>query len=175
MTNTATDKYTASPIDAIADGDIGFIDDASTPNVDAGTSYTTKAFSWLQVKTYLTTNLFAKLDTAQEYTATQNFNATSLTSTAASIAWDAAANQVTKHTFTENTTLANPTKLKDGATYIITFTQHASSPKTLAFGSAYKWPGGTAPTITATNSAVDIITFVSDGTNLYGVRQPAFS
>ena len=116
-----------------------------------------------------------KLTVAQEYTKTQNFNATSLTSTSNSIAWNAEDNQVAKHTFTENTTLANPTNLKDGATYIITFTQHASSPKTLAFGSAYKFPSGTAPTVTATNSAVDILTFVCDGTNLYGVSQLNFS
>lgn len=31
-----------------------------------------------------------------------------------------------------------------------------------------KWPSGLAPTITTTNSAVDIFSFVSDGTNWYG-------
>jgi hypothetical protein len=32
-----------------------------------------------------------------------------------------------------------------------------------------KWPGGTAPTITATASRLDIYSFFSDGTNWYGV------
>ena len=165
MPNQANDQ---TAIDALADNDVTFIEDNSASNA-------TKKMTILQIANYLVTNLFAKLSSAQEWTATQNFNATSLTSTSNSIAWDASANQVAKHTFTENTTLANPTNMVDGATYIITFTQHASSPKTLAFGSAYKFPGGTAPTITATNGAVDILSFVSDGTNMYGVSQLDFS
>jgi hypothetical protein len=32
-----------------------------------------------------------------------------------------------------------------------------------------KWPGGTAPTVTATASRLDIYSFFSDGTNWYGV------
>lgn len=32
-----------------------------------------------------------------------------------------------------------------------------------------KWPGGTAPTVTATASKLDIYSFFSDGTNWYGV------
>ena len=35
--------------------------------------------------------------------------------------------------------------------------------------STVKWPGGTAPTITATASKMDIFSFFSDGTNWYGV------
>ena len=112
---------------------------------------------------------------AGEYTKTQNFNGTTLTSSSNSIAWDAESNQVVSHTATENTTIAAPTNLKDGATYIFTWKQHASAPKTLAFNAVFKFPGGTAPTVTATNNAVDILTFVCDGTNLYGVSQLNFS
>jgi hypothetical protein len=32
-----------------------------------------------------------------------------------------------------------------------------------------KWSGGTAPTLTATASRMDIFSFFSDGTNWYGV------
>jgi hypothetical protein len=32
-----------------------------------------------------------------------------------------------------------------------------------------KWPGGTAPTLTATASKMDILSFFSDGTNWYGI------
>lgn len=123
----------------------------------------------------LQSDSFAALGTSQEFTKTQNFNATSLTSSSNSIAWDAESNQVFKHTATENTTLANPTNLKDGATYIFIFTQHASLAKTLAFGSAFKWPGGTAPTVSTGASAVDVMTFISDGTNMYGVSSLDFS
>ena len=43
-----------------------------------------------------------------------------------------------------------------------------ASPKTLAWSTGYKWPGNTAPTMTSTASAVDIFTFTSDGTYMYG-------
>lgn len=109
------------------------------------------------------------------YTAQQYFPAVALTSSSNSIAWNAQTAQAAKHTATENTTLANPTNLVDGATYTFIWTQHASSPKTLAFGNAYKWAGGVVPVATPTNSAVDIYTFYSNGTNMYGVVQYAFA
>lgn len=114
-------------------------------------------------------------DTVGSYTKQQNFPAATLTSSAASIAWNLDNAQSAVHTFTENTTLANPTNMVNGGTYILRLVQHASSPKTLAFGTAYKFPGGAGFTVSATNSAVDILTFVSDGTNMYGVGQKAFA
>lgn len=81
-----------------------------------------------------------------------------LTSSSASIAVDMSDSNFT-HTFTENTTLANPTNLTAGQSGIIVFTQHASSPKTLAFGSYWDFPGGTVPTVTASNSAVDVLAY----------------
>lgn len=109
------------------------------------------------------------------WTGQQNFGAVALTSTGGHIAWNLNTAQVAKHTATENTTLDNPTNMVDGGTYIFRYTQNASSAKTLAFGSAYKWPSGNTPLVTPTLSAVDIFTFVSDGTNMYGVVQQAFS
>jgi hypothetical protein len=81
-----------------------------------------------------------------------------LTSTSASIAVNMNDSNFT-HTFTENTTLANPTNLTAGQSGVIVFTQHASSPKTLAFGSYWDFPSGTVPTVTATNSAVDVLAY----------------
>lgn len=112
----------------------------------------------------------SKLNVAQEYTATQNFNATILTD-GVTINWDASVNQVTKVTLAGNRTLANPTNMLDGATYIVRIIQDATGSRTLTFGTAYNFPGGTAPTLTTTANAVDIITFISDGTNMLGVFQ----
>jgi len=120
-------------------------------------------------------SLVQRTDTAAVLTAQQNFGAVALTSSSAHIAWNLATAQMAKHTFTENTTLDNPTNMVDGGTYTIKFTQHASSPKTLAYGNAYKWAAGSAPTISATNGAVDIFTFVSDGTYMYGTAIKAFA
>ena len=41
---------------------------------------------------------------------------------------------------------------------------------TQAWGASVKWPGGTAPTLTTTNTKTDIITFVTNngGTTWYG-------
>lgn len=100
------------------------------------------------------------LATAQTFTAAQSGSITALTSTAASIAVDAALNNHFSHTLTENTTLANPTNLVAGTSGSFFLTQHASSPKTMAFGSYYKFAGGTAPTITAVNSAEDRIDYI---------------
>lgn len=61
-------------------------------------------------------------------------------------------------------------------------TAGASITLILTQGSAYtatftsvKWPGGTAPTITATANAVDVLVFVSDGASWYGAAQQKFS
>jgi hypothetical protein len=86
---------------------------------------------------------------------------TALTSSTNSIAIDLAVNNNFSHTFTENTTLASPSNPVAGQSGIIMFTQHASSPKTLAVNSFWKFGGGTpTPLATATNSAIDALAYV---------------
>lgn len=101
----------------------------------------------------------AKTDVVQTYSKAQRGTPVSLTSTSASIAVDASLGNNFTHTFTENTTLANPTNLVAGQSGVIVFTQHASSPKTLAYGSYWKFANGTAPSVTASNSAVDVLAY----------------
>jgi len=78
-------------------------------------------------------------------------------------------------TLTGNRTIANPTNLKNGATYILIIKQDATGSRTVAWGTNYKFSDGIAPTLTTTANAVDIVTFISDGTNLYGVLNTNFS
>ncbi len=99
----------------------------------------------------------AKLATAQSFSKTQSVAPVTLTSSSASVAVDASLSNEFSHTFTENTTLANPTNLVAGTKLTFYLTQHASSPKTLAYGSYFDFQGGTAPTVTATNSARDTL------------------
>lgn len=106
----------------------------------------------------------AKTNVVQSYTKAQRGTPVALTSSSNSIATDASLGNYFTHTFTENTTLANPTNLAAGQSGVIVFTQHASSPKTLAFGSYWKFPGGTAPSVTATNSAVDVLAYYVEST-----------
>jgi len=61
-----------------------------------------------------------------------------------------------------------------GKSFILILTQ-ASSGMTTATFTSVKFPGGTAPTITATASAVDIISFVANGTSWFGSAAQAFA
>ena len=117
----------------------------------------------------------AVVNTAQEYTATHNFNATSLTITSGTIPWDLSQNQVAKLTVTTNSTMNNPTNAVDGATYLLVVTQGTGGSNTLSFGTAYKFPGGTAPSLSTGSSQVDVIAFISNGSVLYGVTSQNFS
>jgi hypothetical protein len=114
------------------------------------------------------------LATAQEYTAAKNFDATTLTD-GATINWDLDANQVTKVTLGGNRTMAAPTNMKDGGTYILRIIQDGTGTRTVTWNAVFKWSGGTAPTLSTSAGAIDIITFISDGTNMYGVEQLNFS
>jgi len=109
-----------------------------------------------------------------EWTATQNFNATDL-SDGANISWDASANQVCEVTLAGNRTLDNPTNMVDGGTYILFVKQDATGSRTLSYGANYLWPSGAAPTLSTGANAVDILYFVSDGTNMYGTFIGNFS
>lgn len=84
-----------------------------------------------------------------------------LTSSGGSIAIDLADSNFT-HTLTENTVLANPTNLTPGQSGRIKLTNHASSPKTLAFGSYWLPVGGVVQSLTASNSAVDLLVYEVD-------------
>lgn len=58
------------------------------------------------------------------------------------------------------TTIAAPTGIVSGHTEIVSFTvtQAAGGGDTVTWNAAYKWAGGTAPTMTSTASAVDVYT-----------------
>jgi len=72
-------------------------------------------------------------------------------------------------------TLTNPTNTNTGATYMWIVTQNAAGNGVLNYGTDFKFPGGTAPTITAGANAVDVITVIDAGADLLGVAQQNFS
>jgi hypothetical protein len=130
----------------------------------------------------LTTEV-AVLGTAQQYTRTHNFTATTLTF-ASPIAWDLSQAQVAVLTLTGAGTMGTPTTIVAGAVYILIVKQDATGGRTLSFpfGSTgvtgYRFAGATsnsgAPTLSTGASKIDVITFVAnthtDGTtHLYGV------
>ena len=110
----------------------------------------------------------AGLEKAQEFTKTQNFDATTLTD-GASISWDASANQVTSVTITDNRTMAAPTNMVDGGVYLLMVIQDSTGGHTLSYNGIFKFTGGTAPVVTDTADAKSILVFYSDGTNMYEI------
>ena len=97
--------------------------------------------------------------------ASYNYLTTALTSTSGSITISMAARSNFTHTMTENTTLANPTGMVAGMSGQIAITQHASSAKTLAFGSQWLSTDGTTPSISTTLNAHNIISWYAFSSN----------
>lgn len=82
------------------------------------------------------------------------------------IAVDAAESNLFTLTLGHNATLSNPTNLAAGEfTFIIT--QDGTGSRTMAFGTAYKFKNGDSKTLSTAAGAVDVITCVSNGTNLF--------
>lgn len=69
-----------------------------------------------------------------------------------------------------NRTLANPTNLVAGQSGVIVITQDGTGSRTLAYGSYFKFPGGTAPTLTTTASAVDVLAYYVESTTRITAR-----
>lgn len=86
----------------------------------------------------------------------------------ANIAWNLNNGGFATVTLAGNRTLDNPTNMKAGASYILIVKQDGTGTRTLAYGTAYLWPGNIDPVLTTAINSVDILTFVSDGTSMYG-------
>ena len=107
----------------------------------------------------------AALNLAQEYTASQNFDEQTLTD-GSSIDWNLQTQQVAIVTLGGNRTFNAPTNHAAGLVCVLTIVQDGTGSRTATFNSTFKFTGGSAPTLTATASARDILVFISDGTNL---------
>ena len=70
-------------------------------------------------------------------------------------------------TLTDNATITMPTATS-GKSFLLLLKQDGTGGRSVTW-STVKWPGGAAPTITATASKQDIYSFFADGTNWYGV------
>lgn len=98
----------------------------------------------------------AKTDTVQNWTAAQSGAVIAL-SDGANISLDLSLSNNFSVTLAGNRTLDNPTNIVAGQSGVITVTQDATGSRTLAYGTYYKFAGGTAPTLTTTASAIDTL------------------
>jgi hypothetical protein len=104
------------------------------------------------------TTTVAGLAVAQAFTKGQAGTPVALTD-ASSVAVDLSlANNFTL-TLAGNRTLAAPTNVTAGQSGVIVVTQDGTGSRTLAYNSIYKFAGGTAPTLTTTASAVDVLAY----------------
>jgi hypothetical protein len=105
----------------------------------------------------------AATNTAQTFTAAQRGTVSALTD-GATITPDFSAANNFSVTLGGNRTLANPTNITAGQSGIIVVTQDGTGSRTLSYGSYWKFPAGTAPTLTTTASKVDVIAYYCEST-----------
>lgn len=120
------------------------------------------------------TNRITSGNTTLGGTTTDNSNALSQTLTdGATINWDVSLGRVATVTLgAAGRTMAAPTNLKVG-TYILRVYQDATGSRTITtWNSVFKWTAAVAPVLSTGANKLDIITFFSDGTNLYGSYLP---
>lgn len=100
----------------------------------------------------------AVTNAAQSFTAAQRGSISALTDGATITPNFALANNFSV-TLGGNRTLANPSNLTAGQSGVIVITQDGTGSRTLAYGSYWKFAAGTAPTLTTTASAVDVLAY----------------
>ena len=107
-----------------------------------------------------------KLNVTQSFTKAQRGSPVALTD-AATVAVDLSLGNFYTLTLGGNRTLGAPTNQTAGQSGVIVITQDGTGSRTLAYNSVWKFPSGTAPTLTTTASAVDVLAYyVESGTRI---------
>lgn len=101
-----------------------------------------------------------------------SYNATTLHQTltdGATINWNMDSGGSAQVTLAGNRTMAAPTNLRQGATYIIQVMQDGTGSRTLTWNSVFKWPAGVSPVLSTAANSKDLFSFYCpDGVNLWG-------
>jgi hypothetical protein len=120
----------------------------------------------------ITQNLTVSGNTTLNGTTTDKSNALNQTLTdGATINWDTSLGRVATVTLGGARAMAAATNQKVG-TYILRVVQDGTGGRTLTWNGNYKWTAQTAPVLSTAIGAVDIITFFSDGSKMYGSYLP---
>jgi hypothetical protein len=101
---------------------------------------------------------YAQTGATNTFTGAQIGNITTLTD-GATITPDLSVNNSFTVTLGGNRTLANPTNIVAGQSGVFIINQDGTGSRTLSYGTYYKFTGGTAPTLTTTASAQDVIAY----------------
>ena len=147
----------------------------STLNLDAGNDEPRLARSDIKqavdnvnsLVTTFTGTVLPDTATEQGWTRQQYFELATVTD-GANITWDCETQQVAEITLNGNRNLLNPQNHRAGAVYTLIVRQDSTGGRTLAYGTDYKFPNGVKPVLSTAAGSVDILSFVSDGTYVYG-------
>ena len=112
---------------------------------------------------------YARLDAAQSFTKAQRGAPVALTD-AATIAVDLALGNNFTVTLAGNRTLGAPTNPVAGQSGVIRVQQDTGGSKTLGYNAIWKFPGGTAPTLTTAANAVDLLAYYVESATRITVR-----
>lgn len=114
----------------------------------------------------------AGTDTAQSFSKAQRGTISALGNQSGTITLDMATANNFSMTLNANSTntLANPSNLTAGQSGVVVITQDSTGSRTLAYGGYWKFPGGTAPTLTTTASAVDVLVYYVESSTRISAR-----
>lgn len=110
------------------------------------------------------TTTVAGLGVIQSFTKAQRGTVVALTD-GTTITPDFSAGNNFSVTLGGNRTLGAPTNVAAGQSGVIVVTQDSTGSRTLAYNSIFKFAGGTAPTLTTTASAVDVLAYYAESTS----------
>jgi hypothetical protein len=112
----------------------------------------------------------AKTDVVQSFSAAQRGTISALGNQSGTVTLDMATANNFSMTLTGGSTLANPTNLTAGQSGVIVITQDSTGSRTLAYGNNWKFPGGTAPTLTTAANSVDVIAYYVESSSRITAR-----
>lgn len=146
-----------------------FVPSAHTHTVSELTDFSTSADARISAAVSVSVQAYdtdtAKTDVAQTFTALQACSVETLADGA--VITPTGSKSLHQVTLGGNRTIANPTAITAGATYIFKITQDGTGSRTLAWGPAYDFPSGSVPALTTGAAGIDVISGVSfDGVSI---------
>lgn len=172
---TAADRYLyTTDVKTWAEGTITAAGRAILDDADAAAQRTTLGLGTAAtVATGTSGATIPLLSTSNTWSKAQKFSLVTLTD-GASIAWDWSLGPIATVTLGGSRALAAPTNIGVG-TWALIVKQDGTGSRTLSYDASYLFPGGTDPVLSTAASAIDVLTFISDGTNIYGAAAKAFA